>query len=147
MKTQAWIHIAVSVLAFVVVVTPAAYGLDLRSRIDPLANPLVKDSVAVGFVVGIVKDGQTQVLVYGETERGSGGRPAVGVVVLSNTATERISQFGENVTRIAFSDKIEPVPARRSARNTNVSIQRATSNASPGTTHRGADGNWFATNW
>lgn len=52
-----------------------AWGLDLRAKIEPLARPLIEDGEAVGFVVGIVKDGQTQVIAYGETTKGSGQAP------------------------------------------------------------------------
>jgi len=48
---------------------------DLRSRIDSLARPLIEQGVAVGFVVGILKDGETHVFPYGETVRGSGVAP------------------------------------------------------------------------
>jgi CubicO group peptidase (beta-lactamase class C family) len=40
-----------------------------------LARPLLEDGVAVGFVIGIVKDGQTQVIAYGETTKASGIAP------------------------------------------------------------------------
>jgi CubicO group peptidase (beta-lactamase class C family) len=46
-----------------------------RSQIDPLAQPMVDDGLAVGFVVGIVKDGKTQFFAYGETTKGSGTKP------------------------------------------------------------------------
>ncbi len=51
----------------------AAAALDLRARIDPLARALLDDGVAVGSVVGILKDGRTHVIAYGET--GSGVAP------------------------------------------------------------------------
>jgi CubicO group peptidase (beta-lactamase class C family) len=55
--------------------TSAAYGLDLRLKIDPLARPLLEDGIVVGFVVGIFKDRETQVIAYGETTKGSGIAP------------------------------------------------------------------------
>lgn len=58
-------------LAFV----SAAFGLDLKPKIDPLARPLIEDEIAVGLAIGIVKDGQTQFLAYGETVKGSGVAP------------------------------------------------------------------------
>jgi CubicO group peptidase (beta-lactamase class C family) len=67
--------IVACVLAFVVGLTPASYGLDLRPKIEPWARPLLEDGIAVGFVIGIVKDGQTQVIAYGETTKGSGIAP------------------------------------------------------------------------
>ncbi len=51
--------------------TTTVYGLDLQPKIDPFARPLIEDGIAVGFVIGIVKDGQTQVLAYGEKTKGS----------------------------------------------------------------------------
>ncbi len=52
-----------------------AAELDLQSQIDPLAKPLIDNGVAVGFTVGIYKDGKTQILSYGETTKGSGQAP------------------------------------------------------------------------
>jgi hypothetical protein len=37
----------------------------------------------------------------------------IGVVVLSNTATMRITQFGELVTRVAFGLDVKPLPPRK----------------------------------
>lgn len=67
--------IAVCVLALLAAFSSAAYGFDLRLKIDPLARPLLEDGVAVGFVVGIFKDNQTQIIGYGETMKGSGIAP------------------------------------------------------------------------
>lgn len=53
----------------------SAQALDLRSEIDPLARQLLTDEVAVGLVVGIYKDGEEQVIGYGETEKGKGAAP------------------------------------------------------------------------
>ena len=50
-------------------------ALDLQAEIDPLAQQLLADEVAVGFVVGIYKDGEEQVITYGETEKGKGAAP------------------------------------------------------------------------
>ena len=55
--------------------TLPAYGLDLRPKIEPFANQLIQEDLAVGFVIGIVKDGETQVLAYGEKTRGAGNPP------------------------------------------------------------------------
>lgn len=52
-----------------------AAALDLQSNIDPLAKPLIEKNAVVGFVVGIVKDGETQFIGYGETLKGSGNKP------------------------------------------------------------------------
>ncbi len=59
---------AVALLA--VFLRPAS-AADLRQQIDSLAQPLIEDGTAVGFVVGIVRDGQTQIFGYGETVKGS----------------------------------------------------------------------------
>jgi len=58
-------------------IVPAArgYALDLRSQIDPLVEQLLADEIVVGLVVGIYKDGETQVIGYGETEKGKGIAP------------------------------------------------------------------------
>ena len=52
-----------------------ATALDLQDKIDPLAEVLVDNGEVVGLVIGIVRDGQTQVLGYGETVKGAGKRP------------------------------------------------------------------------
>jgi len=53
----------------------APVPLDLKAKIDPLAKSLVEDGIIVGCAVGILKDGRTQMLFYGETEKGSGRPP------------------------------------------------------------------------
>jgi D-alanyl-D-alanine-carboxypeptidase/D-alanyl-D-alanine-endopeptidase len=53
----------------------AAEKLNLQSRIDPLARPLIEDGIAVGIVIGVVQEGETQILAYGETVKGSGVAP------------------------------------------------------------------------
>lgn len=65
--------VCVHVITFILATT--TYGLDLKPKIDPLADPLIKDGIAVGFMIGIVKDGQTQVIAYGETSKGSKVKP------------------------------------------------------------------------
>jgi hypothetical protein len=51
----------------------------------------------------------------------------IGVVVLSNTATMRISQFGELVTRAAFGSNVEPLPPqKRAAERKAVAVDAAT---------------------
>jgi hypothetical protein len=77
----------------------------------------------VGFVVDVMQDGKTRFLSYGETAKGSRAAPdpdtvyeigsVIGVVVLSNTATMRITQFGELVTRAAFGLDVKPLPPRK----------------------------------
>ncbi len=63
------------ILVFAATLPRAVYGLDLQPRFDPLARRLLDDRVAMGFVVGIVKDGQTAVSAYGETKKSSGITP------------------------------------------------------------------------
>ena len=71
--SQALASAIVSALALLNV--DSAQALDLRSEIDPLAKQLLADEVAVGFVVGIYKDGEGQVIGYGEMEKGKGAAP------------------------------------------------------------------------
>lgn len=47
----------------------------LRQRIDRLARPMIDGGVAVGFVVGVLHDGQSDFFAYGETARGSAVPP------------------------------------------------------------------------
>lgn len=54
---------------------PEAYAVDLRRDVDPLVEQLLAEDLAVGLVVGVFKDGQTQVLGYGETEKRQGVAP------------------------------------------------------------------------
>ena len=65
--------VCVHVITFILATT--TYGLDLKPKIDPLADPLIEDGIAVGFIIGIVKDGQTQVISYGEKTKGSNVMP------------------------------------------------------------------------
>ena len=55
--------------------TSAAGALDLRAKIDPVALQLLEDAAAVGFIIGIAKEGRTQVISYGEVEKNSGSLP------------------------------------------------------------------------
>jgi CubicO group peptidase (beta-lactamase class C family) len=58
------------------IVNPAkGYAFDLQPKIDPLAKQLLANDLAVGFVVGIYIDGETQVISYGETKKGNGITP------------------------------------------------------------------------
>jgi CubicO group peptidase (beta-lactamase class C family) len=63
---------AVALLA--VFLRPAG-AADLRQQIDSLAQPLIEDGTAVGFVVGVVRDGQTLILGFGETVKASQTAP------------------------------------------------------------------------
>jgi serine-type D-Ala-D-Ala carboxypeptidase/endopeptidase len=57
------------------IVSEGSYAIDFQPKIDPLANQLLAEDVVVGMVVGICKDGETQVICYGETEKGTGIAP------------------------------------------------------------------------
>jgi D-alanyl-D-alanine-carboxypeptidase/D-alanyl-D-alanine-endopeptidase len=48
---------------------------DNAQIIDRLVEPVLKDEAIVGCVVGIVKDGKTEVHSYGEMHRGKGDKP------------------------------------------------------------------------
>jgi serine-type D-Ala-D-Ala carboxypeptidase/endopeptidase len=62
-------------LAIVAALSHSVQALDFQSQIDPLAKALIEDDNAVGFVVGIYKGGDTQIIAYGETKKGSGAAP------------------------------------------------------------------------
>jgi serine-type D-Ala-D-Ala carboxypeptidase/endopeptidase len=76
-------------------VAPAcpALALDLRPGFEPLARRLIEDRATVGLVIGIVKDGETQVVGYGEVGKGSGAVPdgdtvyEIGSITKTFTAT------------------------------------------------------------
>lgn len=68
-----------------------SFGLDLSAEIDPLAQALIDDKQMVGCVVGIVRGGETQVLVYGETEKGSGKAPNGRTVYEIGSATKALT--------------------------------------------------------
>jgi CubicO group peptidase (beta-lactamase class C family) len=57
------------------IIVPTTHALDLKPKIDPLAQPLIEDSMAVGLIIGVVKDNQTQVIAYGEKTKGSNVLP------------------------------------------------------------------------
>jgi CubicO group peptidase (beta-lactamase class C family) len=52
-----------------------AFALELPPEVDAQARALIRERFAIGFVVGIVKDGETRVSAYGETVKGSGIAP------------------------------------------------------------------------
>jgi CubicO group peptidase (beta-lactamase class C family) len=63
--------VATYCITLAVSATLAAERLNLQSQVEPLARPLIEDEIAVGAVIGVVQDGQTQILAYGETVKGS----------------------------------------------------------------------------
>jgi CubicO group peptidase (beta-lactamase class C family) len=77
------------VCAFITIaLVRSALGLDLKLQIDPLAQPLVDQGKVVGLVIGIVRNGETQVLAYGETVKGSGKAPDGKIVYEIGSATK-----------------------------------------------------------
>jgi CubicO group peptidase (beta-lactamase class C family) len=70
-----------------------------RSQIDLLARPVIDGGEAVGFVIGIVKDGKAQVFAYGEVSKGSGTRPS------SNTVYE-IGSVSKAFTGLLLADMV-----------------------------------------
>jgi serine-type D-Ala-D-Ala carboxypeptidase/endopeptidase len=69
----------------------SARALDLRDKIDPLAQRLVDDGNVVGLTIGIVRNGEKQILAYGETAKGSGKKPAGRTVYEIGSATKAIT--------------------------------------------------------
>ena len=47
----------------------------LQEQIDALARPLIADGTAVGMAVGVMQEGRTLFLGYGETAKGSRTAP------------------------------------------------------------------------
>jgi serine-type D-Ala-D-Ala carboxypeptidase/endopeptidase len=79
----------------------SAVALDLRASFEPLARRLVDDRAAPGLVVGIVKDGETQVVGYGEVRKGSGVAPDGDTVyeIGSITKTFSATLLGDMIAR------------------------------------------------
>jgi D-alanyl-D-alanine-carboxypeptidase/D-alanyl-D-alanine-endopeptidase len=63
------------VTSFLLTVSVNGYAVDLQPEIDPLVKQLLAEDMAVGMVVGIYKEGETQVIGYGETEKDTGTTP------------------------------------------------------------------------
>ncbi len=63
------------VSTLLIIIPSKGYAIDLKAQVDPFARPLVDNGVAVGLVVGIFKGGETQILPYGETRKGTGDAP------------------------------------------------------------------------
>ncbi|MBA3484837.1 MAG: beta-lactamase family protein, partial [Pirellulales bacterium] len=81
----------IAVGVFSMLTASSTYALDLRAKIDPLAQPLIDDGQAVGFIVGIYHNGKTQIIGYGETEKGSGDKPTGRTVYEIGSATKAIT--------------------------------------------------------
>jgi serine-type D-Ala-D-Ala carboxypeptidase/endopeptidase len=86
MRKRSWPFLFVFMLICAAVIPSASHGFDPavvatlaesadKEKIDPFAYQLIKDQIVVGLVIGIVKDGQSQIITYGETIKGSGIAP------------------------------------------------------------------------
>ena len=62
-------------LIWAVAIPATARGVDDGEKIAPLARRWLQDRLVVGLAIGIVKEGQSRVLGYGETVKGSGITP------------------------------------------------------------------------
>jgi serine-type D-Ala-D-Ala carboxypeptidase/endopeptidase len=68
-----------------------ALALDLRDKVDPLAQRLIDDGNAVGLVIGVFRNGEMQILAYGETVKGLGQKPTGRTVYEIGSATKAIT--------------------------------------------------------
>lgn len=50
-------------------------ALDVKSKFDPFVQPMIEDKLVVGLVVGVYRNGERQIIGYGETKQGSGNIP------------------------------------------------------------------------
>jgi CubicO group peptidase (beta-lactamase class C family) len=66
-------------------------ALDLKSEIDPLVKPAIDDDKLVGCVVAIMRGNETQILAYGETEKGSDKAPNGKTIYEIGSATKAIT--------------------------------------------------------
>ncbi|HEX6961207.1 MAG TPA: serine hydrolase, partial [Lacipirellula sp.] len=85
---------------------------DLQKQIDPLAQSLIDDGHAVGFVVGVYQDGQQQIIGYGETSKGSGEKP-------DGKTVYEIGSVTKAMTGVILADMV-----RRGEVNVNDPLQR-----------------------
>ena len=75
MRKRSWPFLFVFMMICAAAIPPASYGFDDREKIDPFSHQLIEDQIVVGLVIGIVKDGQSQIITYGETIKGSSIAP------------------------------------------------------------------------
>jgi len=75
MRARVLSGIVVCLTFFHAAIAFASQALDLQPKVDPLAQPLIDEGVAVGFVVGVYQEGETQIIGYGEIEKGRGEAP------------------------------------------------------------------------
>lgn len=100
MRCSSWVLTLGCLSVATALASQSAWAVDWKAKVDPLAQPLIDDNVAVGFIVGIVKDGKTQTFSYGETEKGSGKRPAKDTVY-------EIGSISKVFTGILLADLVE----------------------------------------
>lgn len=53
----------------------STYALDLKPEIDQHVKPFMNEGVAAGMIIGVVKDGETQIIAYGEKTKGTNVPP------------------------------------------------------------------------
>ena len=75
MRKRSWRFLFVFMMICAAAIPPASYGFDDREKIDPFAHQLIEDQIVVGLVIGMVKDGKSRIITYGETIKGSGIGP------------------------------------------------------------------------
>lgn len=100
MKYKLKLLVIICIQVITIILGSTCYGLDLRPKIDSFARPMVEDGIAVGFVIGIVKNGQSQIIEYGEKTKGSK------VVPDADTLYE-LSSIGKIFTVILLSDIVQ----------------------------------------
>jgi serine-type D-Ala-D-Ala carboxypeptidase/endopeptidase len=104
--------VSLLVLTLLFVHSSKGNALDLQANIDPLANALIEDDNAVGLVVGIYKGGDTQIIAYGETEKGSGTAP-------DGDTIYEIGSISKAFTGVLLADMVE-----RGEANLNDPVQK-----------------------
>ena len=71
--------------------TPMAWAVEFRDKIDPLVQPVIDDGEAVGIVVGVLRDGEQYVYGYGEVQKGKGEAPTGDTVYEIGSSTKAIT--------------------------------------------------------
>jgi len=94
------IPVVAAVSLFAAFAPLAAAPLDLAAKIVPLAQAVIDDEDAVGLVVGVVKDGRTQVWAFGETKRGGGEKP-------NERTVYEIGSVSKAITGTLLADMVE----------------------------------------
>jgi D-alanyl-D-alanine-carboxypeptidase/D-alanyl-D-alanine-endopeptidase len=81
-------HRVAASLATIIAVGVNAWAADIRPAIEPLVTPLLENGEVVGLTVGVICDGNAQVISFGETEKGSGKAPDGKTVYEIGSATK-----------------------------------------------------------